>query len=339
MAAAPASTWCFPRALVDPRPDQRDFRVAQWLFVLRHLGLDFSGQPMNHQAVGAVPRPDDGAVAAALERVGVGRERQATFTLVLAVTFEALFRDDRLHLPLVVHQWTLGLQRLREARDSCHTHTDGQHEHSRGQNAQFSSAERRPPTARSALTARSPPPAVDTPGVRACTPALASSRSPARILALFCVQHWFTALRHHSALRRDARIGLPSTMVNTGLVCDDGRMRAAIQLLRSSATSKVSVRSLPSATMLLRGDGHAVDDDLDRHFAAGADAGALELQYGFTSYASRRIPSFGCCGKCAAALTVTFTRPGLSRRTSLSLVPASTPLTLKSSRWLLPSDA
>src|SRR5947207_15119919 len=68
--------------------------------------------------------------------------------------------------------------------------------------------------------------------------------------AAFCVQHWLTALRHHSALRRDARIGLSPTITKIGLVCDEGRIRAAIQLLRSMATSNARSRGCPSATTL-----------------------------------------------------------------------------------------
>jgi hypothetical protein len=71
--------------------------------------------------------------------------------------------------------------------------------------------------------------------------------SLARICGAFCDQHWLTAFRHHSALARDARTGCPPTSANTGLLCDEGRIRAAIQLLRSIGTSNVSVRSVPSA--------------------------------------------------------------------------------------------
>ena len=57
---------------------------------------------MDHQAAGAVAGPDDGAVAAAVERVGVGGEREAAFPLVLAVALEAGLLEDRLDLSLVV---------------------------------------------------------------------------------------------------------------------------------------------------------------------------------------------------------------------------------------------
>ena len=97
----------------------------------------------------------------------------------------------------------------------------------------------------------------------------------------FCDQHWLTASRHHCALRRDARIGLPPTIAKIGLVCDEGRMRAAIQLLRSTATSKVSVRMLPSATRCLRCHDRAVDDDLDRHLAPVPIRARSMSQYGF----------------------------------------------------------
>ena len=45
-------------------------------------------------------------------------------------------------------------------------------------------------------------------------------------LSLF-LQHCSTLSRHHSTERRNARIGLPPTTTKIGLVCDDGRMRAA----------------------------------------------------------------------------------------------------------------
>src|SRR5207247_3144782 len=67
----------------------------------------------------------------------------------------------------------------------------------------------------------------------------------------FCVQHWLTAVRHHSALRREARIGLPSTSAKMGLVWDVGRMRAAIQLLLSILTLNVTSRNCPSAGTFL----------------------------------------------------------------------------------------
>ena len=38
----------------------------------------------------------------------------------------------------------------------------------------------------------------------------------------FFDQHWSTDFRHHSADFFEARIGLPPTMMKTGLVCDDG---------------------------------------------------------------------------------------------------------------------
>ena len=57
---------------------------------------------MDEQAAGAVARPDDRAVATAVEHVGVGRERQAALALVLAVALEAGGVEDGLDLPLVV---------------------------------------------------------------------------------------------------------------------------------------------------------------------------------------------------------------------------------------------
>src|SRR6266404_6305365 len=74
-------------------------------------------------------------------------------------------------------------------------------------------------------------------GKDACATALWTPRSELAIAAAFWVQHWFTAARHHSALRREALIGLPSTMAKIGLVCDDWTIRRAIQLLFSIETS------------------------------------------------------------------------------------------------------
>ena len=67
--------------------------------------------------------------------------------------------------------------------------------------------------------------------------------------ALFLRATFFTPARHDSALRLEARIGVPSTSTNTGLVWDDGRMRIATQLLNSIGTSKATSRSSPSATI------------------------------------------------------------------------------------------
>ena len=38
----------------------------------------------------------------------------------------------------------------------------------------------------------------------------------------FCDQHWSTDFRHHSADRREARIGLPATVTKIGFVCEVG---------------------------------------------------------------------------------------------------------------------
>ena len=45
-------------------------------------------------------------------------------------------------------------------------------------------------------------------------------------------------------------MGFSSTSTKIGFVCDDGRMRRATQLLRSSFTSNVRSVSEPSATMV-----------------------------------------------------------------------------------------
>jgi hypothetical protein len=51
---------------------------------------------------------------------------------------------------------------------------------------------------------------------------LAASFSDARMAGPFLDQHWSTDLRHHSADFLDARIGLPPTVMKTGLVWEDG---------------------------------------------------------------------------------------------------------------------
>src|SRR6185312_12415956 len=74
----------------------------------------------------------------------------------------------------------------------------------------------------------------------------AASLSEARMAFSFCDQHWSTDLTHHSADFFEARIGLPSTTTNTGLVCDDGKTRSATQLDRSIGTSNETPTMLPS---------------------------------------------------------------------------------------------
>ena len=59
----------------------------------------------DEQAAGAVAGADDRAIASAVERVGVGRERQAALALVLAVTLEAVIRQQRPDLRLEVDEW------------------------------------------------------------------------------------------------------------------------------------------------------------------------------------------------------------------------------------------
>jgi hypothetical protein len=68
----------------------------------------------------------------------------------------------------------------------------------------------------------------------------------------FCVQHWLTAARHHSALRREARTGFPPTSTKIGLVCADGSILTATQLLFSIATSNATSRTCPSASTFFR---------------------------------------------------------------------------------------
>ena len=71
----------------------------------------------------------------------------------------------------------------------------------------------------------------------------------------FCVQHWFTASSSHSALRRDARIGLSATSTNIGFVCEEYSTRAATQLERSIGTSNSTSRTCPSATTFFTATG------------------------------------------------------------------------------------
>jgi len=63
----------------------------------------------------------------------------------------------------------------------------------------------------------------------------------------FWLQQTSTPLRHHSALLRLARIGLLLTIAKIGLVCDEGRIRRATQLLWSMFTSNAISCSVPSA--------------------------------------------------------------------------------------------
>ena len=70
------------------------------------------------------------------------------------------------------------------------------------------------------------------------------------ILRRFWLQQRSTDCQAPLGALRDARIGCPPTRTKTGLVCDEGRIRSATQLLRSIGTSKLTSRSVPSATML-----------------------------------------------------------------------------------------
>src|SRR4051812_48111249 len=92
----------FARTLVDPAPDQRDLRGWQRIFVLWHLRLDPAEEPLDHDAARAGTRPDGGAVASPVQRVSVGREREAPLALLGAMTFEAVLVDDWLDLAFEV---------------------------------------------------------------------------------------------------------------------------------------------------------------------------------------------------------------------------------------------
>ena len=62
------------------------------------------------------------------------------------------------------------------------------------------------------------------------------------------LQHCSTLSRHHSTERRNARIGLPPTTTKIGLVCDDGRMRAATcrqHRLSRQAKGRCAKRGVP----------------------------------------------------------------------------------------------
>ena len=76
-------------------------RVERCL-VHRHLRLDDATQPPHQQAVVASSRPDRRAAAAALEHIGVIRQRQSALPLLRVVTPEAICFDERPDLPLEV---------------------------------------------------------------------------------------------------------------------------------------------------------------------------------------------------------------------------------------------
>src|SRR5687767_358884 len=91
-----------PRPLVYPALQQRDLLVAQRQLVERHPLAQLSLDPPDHHAARRVARPHHRAVLPAVEHVAIGRQRQSTLALVLAVALEAVFRQDRLDLPFVV---------------------------------------------------------------------------------------------------------------------------------------------------------------------------------------------------------------------------------------------
>src|ERR1700730_6541610 len=61
-----------------------------------------------------------------------------------------------------------------------------------------------------------------------------------------------TELRHHCALRFEARTGLPPTWTKTGYVWPDGRIRSETHELRPIAGLNVTLRGVPSARKLIR---------------------------------------------------------------------------------------
>ncbi len=65
-----------PRALVDPRADQRDAAGLERVLVLGHRRLDGAGESIDQQAPAAGARTDRGATASAFEQVGEGGQRQ-----------------------------------------------------------------------------------------------------------------------------------------------------------------------------------------------------------------------------------------------------------------------
>src|SRR6516162_6035804 len=67
------------------------------------------------------------------------------------------------------------------------------------------------------------------------------------MLRTFCFQHASIALRHHSAERLLARIDLPPTSTNTGLVWLDGKTRRQTQLLALIGTENDTACGVPSA--------------------------------------------------------------------------------------------
>src|SRR5208283_3127915 len=74
----------------------------------------------------------------------------------------------------------------------------------------------------------------------------------------FCDQHRSTLFRHHSADFLEARIGLSTTTTKTGLVCEEGRTRSAIQLDFLTGTSKATSWKAPSASISALAAGYAL---------------------------------------------------------------------------------
>ena len=239
---------------------------------------------MQQQAATRAARSDDGAVASALERIAIGGERQSALTLVLAVAFEALLRQDRLHLTLEVDQRGAGPRRRlpgTQSRRPPHT-------------ANISAAMATNPGRRieaASLSARPLPVHL----ARVIVRLRASSSSLSRILAALLrpalvdgVETPFrTAARRANRLAAD-RWRTPDSCAMTGRC-----------VRRSSCCDRRHLeRQCPHGAVrhqLLRGDRRAVDDELDRHLAVAPMRARSSSQYGFSSYVSWRIASFGCC--------------------------------------------
>src|SRR5262249_9246992 len=153
-------------------------------------------------------------------------------------------------------------------------------------------------------------------------------------------QHWSTDLTHHSADFFDARIGLPSTTTNTGLVCDDGKTRSATQLDFWIGTSNETPSMLPSAVTSVLATGRPLTRTSTGILRVSPIRARSRSQYGFWSSGRDRIArasAVGFVSRCAATCAVTFTVPGLESFSSLPDSPGATLSTRKSIRWLLPS--
>src|SRR6185503_16238427 len=79
------------------------FRSRECVLVLGHLRCDSPKDALHDQTLRALAGPDRGAIATAIERVAVGRQREAALALLRAMAFETLGFEKRADLTLEIN--------------------------------------------------------------------------------------------------------------------------------------------------------------------------------------------------------------------------------------------